>query len=61
MANFDSRVKCRCCGNPVIVFDGHPIHTMCISKHWGKHVYGINGSRCKEFWQKARYSKLARA
>lgn len=29
--------KCRCCGGPVGVFDGHPIHTRCIPKHWGKH------------------------
>ena len=40
---------CRCCGYGVKTFDGHPIHTRCIPKHWGKHSHGINASRCKEF------------
>lgn len=45
---------CRCCGNVVLSFDGHPIHTRCIPKHWGKHSHGINASRCKEFGRKAK-------
>jgi len=40
---------CRCCGYGVKTFDGHPIHTRCIPKHWRKHSHGINASRCKEF------------
>jgi hypothetical protein len=40
---------CRCCGYGVKTFDGHPIHTRCIPKHWGKHSHGVNSSRCKEF------------
>jgi len=40
---------CRCCGKPIRRIDGHPIHTGCISKHWGKHCYGVNASRCHEF------------
>ena len=40
---------CRCCGGPVRVFDGHPIHTRCIPKHWTKHAHHINASRCREF------------
>ena len=45
---------CRCCGKPVRSFDGHPIHTTCIPKHWGKHANGINCSRCVEFSYKAK-------
>ena len=48
---------CRCCGNVVLSFDGHPIHTRCIPKHWGKHSHGINASRCKEFGRKAKKGK----
>ncbi len=49
---------CRCCGKPLSVFEkamgGGPIHTKCISKHWGKHFHGINASRCLEFSYKAK-------
>jgi hypothetical protein len=48
---------CRCCGKPVLSFDGHPIHTKCIPKHWGKHAQGVNASRCLEFGQKSRIAK----
>jgi len=48
------QVLCRCCGKPVYNTDGHPIHTKCIPKHWGKHAKGINASRCKEFGRKSR-------
>jgi len=51
------RPLCRCCGKPVLAFDGHPIHTKCIPKHWAKHAHGINASRCIEFGQKARIAK----
>jgi len=40
---------CRCCGKIVYSNDGHPIHTRCIPKHWGKHSKGINAGRCQEF------------
>jgi len=40
---------CRCCGGAVYAFDGYPIHTKCIPKHWDRHAKGINASRCKEF------------
>ena len=40
---------CRCCGKNVYMFDGAPIHTACIPKHWAKHSHGVNASRCKEF------------
>ena len=53
-------MDCRCCGKPLnpvehmvgltaTIKDGHPIHTRCIPKHWGKHSNGVNNSRCKEF------------
>jgi hypothetical protein len=51
---------CRCCGKEVRAFDGNPIHTKCIPKHWGKHALGINCSRCKEFAYKAWSEKKAR-
>ena len=40
---------CRCCGKPVPPLDRHPIHTLCIPKHWGKHSKGVNNARCREF------------
>ena len=43
------KVYCRCCGGEVRSIDGYPIHTKCIPKHWSKHRYGINASRCLEF------------
>jgi hypothetical protein len=43
---------CRCCGKAIRMTDNHPIHTTCISKHWGKHFKGINASRCQEFGRK---------
>ena len=48
---------CRCCGKPVYNSDGHPIHTRCIPKHWGKHAHGINCSRCVEFKNHANRRK----
>jgi hypothetical protein len=42
-------MRCRCCGKSVFSYDGHPIHTSCIPKHWGKHARGVNASRCQEF------------
>lgn len=42
-------VRCRCCGKAVTAFDGHPIHTRCIPKHWDAHQRGYNASRCREF------------
>jgi hypothetical protein len=58
-AGTDSRGHplCRCCGKPVLSFDGHPIHTKCIPKHWGKHANGVNASRCVEFGQKSSITK----
>ena len=43
---------CRCCNKQVISSDWYQIHTRCIPKHWGKHVRGVNHSRCKEFKKK---------
>jgi len=52
---------CRCCGKPLSTLDqildatstsyrgGPTICTPCIPKHWGKHAYGKNASRCHEF------------
>ena len=48
-SEFSLALLCRCCGKPIWNSDGHPIHTACIRKHWGKHAKGINASRCKEF------------
>ena len=42
-------LPCRCCGKNVTTFDGYPIHTLCIPKHWDNHAKGKNASRCKEF------------
>ena len=42
-------VVCRCCGRVVLNTDNHPIHTTCVSRHWGRHYKGVNASRCKEF------------
>jgi hypothetical protein len=42
-------MRCRCCGKSVFTFDGTPLHTACIPRHWGKHARGVNASRCKEF------------
>jgi len=41
-------IVCRCCGKEVWHADRTPIHTGCISRHFGKHVYGINASKCVE-------------
>lgn len=46
-------ITCRCCGKPVTNFDGHPIHTRCIPKHWNDHAYGRKTSRCREYTPKA--------
>ncbi len=40
---------CRCCGKPVPPMDNHPIHTLCMRRHWTHHVNGTNASRCHEF------------
>jgi hypothetical protein len=48
---------CRCCGKHVNNFDGHPIHTACIRQHWGRHVHGVNASRCREFGPKKEARK----
>jgi hypothetical protein len=51
---------CRCCGKPLYrreeLLDRHPIHTMCMVKHWTRHNRGINASRCKEFSMESRDS-----
>ena len=51
-------LPCRCCGENVMTFDGHPIHTLCIPKHWTKHVKARNASRCKEFSDRAKARKV---
>lgn len=47
-----SYLDCRCCGKPVtglLEQDSAPIHTKCIAKHWSRHAYAVNASRCREF------------
>jgi len=48
------QIMCRCCGKQVLHYDGNPIHTTCIPKHGGRHNYGVNASRCKEFGKRGR-------
>lgn len=42
-------IYCRCCGKRVYAMDRYPVHTNCIGRHWSKHCFGVNASRCKEF------------
>ena len=55
MIDSTQKLNCRCCGKPVnnferiIRWDGYPIHTRCIPKHWGKHQRDVNNTRCREF------------
>ncbi len=54
-----SPILCRCCGGVVTHSDAHPIHTACISRHWGRHHLGLNASKCREFGAKLKAARAA--